>query len=116
MLPRFQFQGAVGSHFKALVVHGIGVDIVGVFVCRRQLADFCTVFAFYHLVLAQGDVGRRVVGAVRSRYFRRRYAADVFVVSGVVFIGGARGDFVPGVVAGELVGRPCLSANRLPIA
>ena len=35
---------------------------------------------------------------------------------GVVFIGGAHGDFVSRVVAGELVGCACLVGNRLPIA
>ena len=43
-------------------------------------------------------------------------AQRVFVVSGVVFVGGAYGDFVSRVVAGERVAAARLSANRLPIA
>ena len=36
-------------------------------------------------------------------------------MSSVVFVGRAHGDFVPGIVAGELVGCARLSANRLAV-
>ena len=36
-------------------------------------------------------------------------------MSGVVFVDRACGDFVAGVVAGELVGCPCLSADGLAV-
>ena len=64
----------------------------------------------------------RVVG-LRRRIRRRGIgngsgglAQRVFVVSGVVFVGSAYGDFVSRVVAGELVGCACLSADGLTVA
>ena len=47
---------------------------------------------------------------------RRRLARRAFIVSSVVFVGGAHGDFVPGVGAGEQIGCARLSANRLAVA
>ena len=45
-----------------------------------------------------------------------RITCQFFVVPHVVLVGRLHGDFVSRVVAGELVGCPCLSANRLAVA
>ena len=58
----FEFQRAVGGHFKAVVAYFVGVLITRVRVGRRQFADCRAVFAFRDFVIVEGDVGRCLVG------------------------------------------------------
>ena len=58
----FEFERAVGGHFKAVVAYFVGVLITRVRVGRRQFADGCAVFAFCDFVIVEGDVSRRLVG------------------------------------------------------
>ena len=58
----FEFERAVGGHFKAVVAYFVGVLITRVRVGRRQFADGRAVFAFCDFVIVEGDVSRRLVG------------------------------------------------------
>ena len=106
-LPVFEFEGAVGGDFKAAVADGVSVGIAAVGIADAQFAHGCPAALGFDPVRGavarvQGDGGRAVVR--RAAVDIQRATERFFVVSGVVFIGGAHGDFVPGVVAGERVG------------
>ena len=106
-LPVFEFEGAVGGDFKAAVADGVSVGIAAVGIADAQFAYGGAAAPGFDPVRGavarvQGDGGRAVVR--RAAVDIQRATERFFVVSGVVFIGGAHGDFVPGVVAGERVG------------
>ena len=95
-----------------MVLHVGGHAVVIANGSGQRLPDFCLAadadFAF--VIGLRRRIRRRGIGNGSGGLAQR-----VFIVSGVVFVGGAHGDFVSRVVAGELVGCACLSANRLAV-
>ena len=127
--------GFVGRGFLTHGVNQIGtvrdIDDTAAFF-RDRINGFLDGSRVIRLPVALGaifrifDVGNKVGGRLRyifadfARWRRhgdvRPVTGRVFIVPGVVLIGGAHGDFMPGVVLGQGVGLAIGLINRLTIA
>ena len=127
--------GFVGRGFLAHGVNQIGavwnIDDTAAFF-RNCINGFLDSRSIVRLPVTLGtifrifDVGDKVGGRLRyifADFARRRRHGDVspitgrvFIVSGIVLISGAHGDFMPGVVLGQGVGAAVGTINRIAVA
>ena len=127
--------GFVGRGFLAHGINQIGavrnVDDTAAFF-RDRINGFLDGSRVIRLPVALGaifrifDVGNKVGGRLRyifADFARRRRHGDVrpvtgrvFIVPGIVLIGGAHGDFMSGVVFGQGVGAAVGTINRIAVA